>query len=637
MRVRVTAAVVFLLTASLLAGLGGGGAEAASLYSRLNKIQKRILSGFATMELTRQGARSQAPQRFRPLGPGTSAAHYYPSASGDCPVHYGSNVKVNQNCLNLTDSDLQGRGQAQNETSIAQDPINPRHIVASWNDYRRGDGNCFGSYSLNNGAKWSDMLPPMGFTRGTNFGGVARQYWEGGGDTVVAWDTKGNAYFQCMVFQRGLAVTNNPDASSAIYILRSTKNQGASYNFPARPVVEFNDVPGTGCCLLDKPYMTVDSTVGSPFQDRVYVTWTFFDGDGTAYIFGAYSSDYGETFSAPVVVSTDSNLCTNSFGLPTPHGRCNENQFSQPFTGPDGALYVVWTNYNNTVTGNDNRNQMLLAKSTNGGVSFGAPVKVSDFYDLPDCPTYQGGQDPGRACVPEKGSQMNSVYRASNYSSGGVNPTNGQQIAITVGSYINKNSNETNGCIPDGLAGDGQNKFIGVKTAGACNNKIMVSVSNDGGTTFTGGSTDPRAMPVVNQAPGQALTDQWWQWAAFTKGGKLAVSYLDRQYGDDETSGRTDISLSGSSNLSTFAVVRVTTGSMPLPTQFPNGQGNSVFYGDYTGLAALDSAHPTWMDTRDVDLFECPAPGPPAVCTALSSNGQLTNDQDTFTDTLAVP
>ena len=45
---------------------------------------------------------------------------------------------------------------------------------------------------------------------------------------------------------------------------------------------------------------------------------------------------------------------------------------------------------------------MLLAKSTDGGATFTAPVKVSDYYDLPDCATYQG-QDPGRACVPEKG------------------------------------------------------------------------------------------------------------------------------------------------------------------------------------------------------------------------------------------
>jgi hypothetical protein len=73
-----------------------------------------------------------------------------------------------------------------------------------------------------------------------------------------------------------------------------------------------------------------------------------------------------------------------------------------------GALYVTWDNYNNTVTGSDNRNQILLAKSTNGGASFGAPVKVGDYYDLPDCATYQGGQDAGRACVPEKSPTANS-------------------------------------------------------------------------------------------------------------------------------------------------------------------------------------------------------------------------------------
>ena len=65
------------------------------------------------------------------------------TAETGCPANRGSNVRVNQNCQNLSDPDLAGRGQAQNETSIAQDPRNPRHIVASQNDYRRGDGNCY--------------------------------------------------------------------------------------------------------------------------------------------------------------------------------------------------------------------------------------------------------------------------------------------------------------------------------------------------------------------------------------------------------------------------------------------------------------------------------------------------------------
>lgn len=55
---------------------------------------------------------------------------------------------MNQNCLNLSDTNLQGRGQAQNETAIAVDPMQPNHLVASYNDYRRGDGTCGTSFSL---------------------------------------------------------------------------------------------------------------------------------------------------------------------------------------------------------------------------------------------------------------------------------------------------------------------------------------------------------------------------------------------------------------------------------------------------------------------------------------------------------
>src|SRR3712207_7267287 len=85
-----------------------------------------------------------------------------------------------------------------------------------------------------------------------------------------------------------------------------------------------------------------------------------------------------ETWSPPALVSKTSRLCTTTFELPTRNGTCNVNQFSQPFTAPDGTLYVVWANFNNPVTGSDNRNQMLLARSTDGGVSFTSPVKVGD-------------------------------------------------------------------------------------------------------------------------------------------------------------------------------------------------------------------------------------------------------------------
>ncbi|HAP90067.1 MAG TPA: hypothetical protein DCR15_10135 [Arthrobacter bacterium] len=597
-------------------------------YAHMNQIQKRILSGFASLELNPDGqADTRPPDSYFPR----------PNSAG-CPVNLSSNIKVNQGCLNLTDPDLQGRAQANNETAIAQDPLDPNHMVGTSNNYLRGDGNCIASYSVDKGRNWADSQIPMQFTRGAKNFGAARQYWGSGGDPSVAWDTKGNAYFSCQVFGRGKPPTSSPDQSSGVFVYRSTQNFGASWNFPGRPVIESADLTGSGIpAFEDKPYMTVDNHVGSPFQDRIYVAYTEFASDGSAIIWESNSNDYGEHFGPRHLVSATSPLCTVDFGVPTSETSCNENQFADPFTGSDGALYIVFQNFNNGVKGADNRNQMLLVKSTDGGTTFSPPVKVSDYYELPACAAYQQGKDFGRACVPEKGATANSFFRATNYPTGAVNPTNAAQVVVTFGSYINVHSNESNGCVPTGFFADGNNTYSGVKTPGACNNDILESVSNDAGLTFTGTTTDPRVLTTATQDPGQATTDQWWQFIAFTKGGKLATSYYDRQYGTDEATGFSDVSLSGSGDLANFAVLRVTSSSMPPPTQF-----GGTFFGDYTGLTAVDNAYPLWMDTRDPELFLCPGTATrttaPGLCTGSGSNGApVANDQDIFTAALPVP
>src|SRR5713226_223139 len=90
------------------------------------EIQLRLLDGLADFELRPSG-------EVNGSGKVTS---YSPRGDDGCPVNRGSNVKVNQNCLNLSDTNLQGRAQAQNETSIAIDPMHTNHLVASFNDYR---------------------------------------------------------------------------------------------------------------------------------------------------------------------------------------------------------------------------------------------------------------------------------------------------------------------------------------------------------------------------------------------------------------------------------------------------------------------------------------------------------------------
>jgi hypothetical protein len=634
-------------------GLTSVQATVPGIDDELNDIQERIISGFAALELNSKGGSG-----------GSKPTSYFPRGSDSCPVNQSSNIKVNQNCLNLTDPDLQGRGQAQNETYIAQDPNQPNHIIASYNDYRRGDGTCGVSYSLDKGRSWNESTVPNSFTRNPGTPpAFPREYWQASGDTSVGWDSRGNAYLSCQMFKRGPGTAGDTDRASGFFVFRSTQNYGASFNFPGRPVFE-TGFQQSFLPLEDKQFMGIDNnpnkcagspttatpgTSCTPFQDRIYVTWTEFAPNGTAFIYESYSSDYGEHFSPRKLVSgNNSNLCVNDYGLGI--AGCTQNQFSQPFVGPDGVLYVIFNNFNNPETlGNtpDNRNQILVSRSFNGGETFEIPHKVADYYDLPDCATYQAGHDFGRACVPEKGPTTNSIFRAANYASGAVNPTNPSQVVVAVASYISVHSNESNGCIPTGFSPvTGQNLFTGVKTVGACNNDILVSVSSDGGTTFTGTATDPRAMVSATTEPGQATTDQWFQWIAFNKNGKLATSYYDRQYGTDEVTGYSDVSISGSGSsplYETWGVQRVTSRSMPVPTQFPESNGYSSFWGDYAGLSAVDNAYPFWSDTRDPDLFACPgaSPGtfasPPSVCSGTTEDGAVLNDQNAYVAANSVP
>src|SRR3954453_12455330 len=257
-----------LATAVAFAGQPGGGTANAAKGHWLTPMQRRTMSGAAAAALERGPVAGRA-QQLRSMH---SAAALGQTAETGCPVDRGSNIRVNQNCENLSDPDLAGRAQAQNETAIAQDPNSPSRIVASSNDYRRGDGNCYTYYSGDGGRSWQDSTPPMSFTRGTAFGNKARQYWQAGGDTSVAWDTRGNAYLSCQMFNRGTGVSNNPDQSSAFYVFRSTGTGGASWNFPARPVAELNDTAGSGAALLDKQLLTVDDPTSSPFRARPHRT-----------------------------------------------------------------------------------------------------------------------------------------------------------------------------------------------------------------------------------------------------------------------------------------------------------------------------------------------------------------------------
>lgn len=581
-----------------------------------------------------------------------------------CSQTSGNNVRANQDCTNQTVPRYAGRGQAQNETSIAVNPTNAKNVLGSQNDYRRGDGSCGYDFSLDGGHSWGSGVLPVGFTVGgvdNTSSSVARHYWTSSGDPSVAYDSSGAAYYSCGVFDRSFPT--NDDAScnnfagscaSGIYVFRSVDG-GASWNFPDGSPAKggtgqviatagINNTPSGQFTLEDKPYMTADAHTSSPFRDRIYVTWTHYtpcgtpaSGCETAAIYSAYSSDHGQTFSTPQSISgTSATLCPNALNPATPNA-CDNDQFSNPVVGADGSLYVFFDNYNNPLSSaSDNHNDILMVKSTDGGVTFGSPVLVSQFYDLPDCVTYTG-DDAFRSCVPTAPASNVSVFRAVNYASGAADPTNASKLYVTFGSYINPDSNPSNApghgqCTPNGLNSTTfLNLYTGVGAVNGCNNDILLSTSSDGGTTWTGQTTPPASGTVVSNESGQ-LADQWWQWAGITSTGQLAVSYYDRQYNGDENNGSNDITLAAS-HPTGFGHARVTNIDIPPFTEFPDAtNGYSVFAGDYSGLAVSSSAtaYPLWTDSRDIENFQCPSTSAPlGQCRVI--NGSVPGfDEDAF-------
>src|SRR3954453_2113787 len=157
-------------------------------YGHLNQIQKKLASGAFSQALgpatppcvnppgegdEGDEAGNECPPSSYASPSGTTASNtagYFPAGSGPCSEKLGNNVKGNQNCQKVPAPDLAGRGQAQNETAIAINPNDPNNMIATQNDYRRGDGNCYGAYTRDGGHTWNDTTIPMSFTRGVAFG-----------------------------------------------------------------------------------------------------------------------------------------------------------------------------------------------------------------------------------------------------------------------------------------------------------------------------------------------------------------------------------------------------------------------------------------------------------------------------------
>jgi len=598
--------------------------------------------GLATVELQNRGVLPPGVKPPKRQIPPSS------TGSGGCPDASATDVRANQECTNQSEAGYFGRGEAQNETSVAVNPLDPDNILISQNDYRLGDANPGVNWSLDDGDHYGSQTLPKSFAKPILDLGGSHHYWTTCDDTSVAFDSTGEAYLLTQVFdrafstdERGTSTIFGVDASAML--LYRSGDGGASWSFTGSYVATSGFGEGeSGGGLIDKMYMTIDNNPASPYRDRIYVVWAQYPDDGSNSPTNfSYSDDHGNSWSTPIEISGRSKqLCPITFSTRTDYS-CDESQFNMPFVGPDGTVYDVFDNFNNCAGAlrsigfdcpggedGDNHNQVLIVHSPDGGISWSTPVKVGNYYELPDCYTYTG-YDFGRACVPTAPLSGTSIFRATNYPVGFA--TSADDIVVSYGSYINRDSNQNRGnCTPAGISTDTfLNLYDGVGDVNGCNNDIIRSVSNNGGKKFTGTNNGVTHLPTCSRELGKTLTDQWWQWTVPDAAGRAVSSYYDRSYGDDQATGYNDFTLIRGAN-----AVRVTDFSLPPSNEFPDANGYSTFMGDYTGLAVNSEgdAYPAWVDTRNgLYTFDSTPGADPRVLTFAGY------DEDIYTASIPIP
>jgi hypothetical protein len=445
-----------------------------------------------------------------------------------------------------------GCSTAQNETTIAVNPYNPRNVVAASNDYRlynsrenRNDSTGVALTSFDGGKTWkSVVLPKLNFQSG---GVGPLSYMDSAGDPAVAFGPANTVYYANLVFSRVVPADGSQQASGVAVSV--SHDGGLTWGDPA--ILQLDGITAAGTPVPADVFNDKEWIAADPFSGKVYVAWTRFTYDAAGNylespIVSARSADFGRSWSAPVRVAP---TLTGFHGGITPFG-----SGASPQVGNDGTFYIAYeTSVCATLdcTGPDDHDAVVLATSRDGGRTFSNQEVAAD-YDFPDTLT---GENFRLNSFPQSAYDRLTDRLWLTW----ADDRNGQ--------YDAQGSVRTNG-------------------------DVFVVGSRHGGQGWSA---------PVRLGSG---TDEWFP-AVAVLGGRVAVSYYTRAY--DPTGIGVDYaySVGWADQLDHAPLRRITTQTADPQIQFvgQDAGGNvlqGVFIGDYSAMAigADFTIHPCWTDFR---------------------------------------
>ncbi len=246
--------------------------------------------------------------------------------------------------------------QPNNEPHIAVNPTDPLNIVAGGNDYGSPleDAWCGAYATVDGGKNWTRTLIPGYYDMGDPKPGEPLWGYKGTGDPVLAFDSKGTCYLAGIAFKR---YPLTPGRFSGIFVARSD-DKGFTWDVS---MVIASATIGT---FHDKEWIAVD-----PNNGNVYVTWTAFNFYSVSSLLFSKSTDGGQTWSRPVVISDLLELELQVQG-------------SAIVVDKTGGIHVVWIDFA--------QETVRYASSTDEGNSWSAPKNIAPANEIPY--TLSGGE-----------------------------------------------------------------------------------------------------------------------------------------------------------------------------------------------------------------------------------------------------